>query len=227
MKRIYVIFFCSCIFLNSAFSSAQSISVGIKGGIGFSIPDPHATLDAGLQSHILRTHASYSGGLLGQYVLGDFIGIETGILNTYTSYSRKDLTGSYLLQSLGWDANIGINSYQIPIQLMYLFRIKQNPNMRIKLTAGIAMDWLTMGFLKHQENPPMVSSILLGARIKTRAGKYGRMEYGLEYQYSLQVTYMFTISSDAGLQTLNSRYSILSFNLYYFFFNKERGRELK
>lgn len=222
MKLLHIVFF-SCTFLYSINSNAQqsAYSIGIKGGIGASLPDPHSSLGFNGKSYVLRTHAFYTGGILAQYVLGNTIGIETGILNTYTSYSRKDLTGSYLLQSLGWDANIGVNSYQIPIQVMYLFRLNSKPNMRIKLTGGIAMNWHTQGLLKKQENPLLVSSILFGARIKSRTGKYGRMEYGLEYQYSLDGQYTFDVHTDQGISTLRTKYSVLSVNLYYFFFNKE------
>lgn len=223
MKSFYIAFFSCIAFLSSTYSIAQrsTYSIGLKGGIGGSLPDPHSSIDLNGKAYALRTHAFYTGGILAQYVLGNTIGIETGILNTYISYSRKDLSGSYLLQSLGWDANIGINSYQIPIQLMYLFRTGINPNIRIKLTGGIAMDWHTQGFLKQQENPLMVSSILLGVRIKSRSGKYGRIEYGLEYQYSLNGKYTFDVKTDQGLNTLHTKYSVLSFNLYYFFFNRE------
>ncbi|WP_018341941.1 hypothetical protein [Cytophaga aurantiaca] len=221
MRSLYILFFSCATVLYSAYSSAQSVfSIGIKGGIGASLPDPNSSLDINGQSYSLRTHAFYTGGMLGQYVLGNTIGIETGILNTYQSYSRKDLTDPSLLQSLGWDANIGVNSYQIPIQFMYMFRMNSKPNMRFKLTGGIAMDWHTQGFLKKQENPAMVSSILFGARIKNPRGKYGRIEYGLEYQYSLNGNYTFDLKTDQGTQTLHTRYSVLSFNLYYFFFNK-------
>lgn len=224
MKSLYIVFFCCTLFLYSSYSNAQrnTYSIGIKGGMGVSLPDPHSSVDVNGQSHSLRTHAFYTGGILAQYVLGNTIGIETGILNTYISYSRKDLTDPSLFQSLGWDANIGVNSYQVPIQFMYLFRTGINPNVRIKLTGGIAMDWHTQGFLKQQENPLLVSSMLLGALIKSRSGKYGRMEYGIEYQYSLNGKYTFDVKTDQGVSTLHTKYSVLSFNLYYFFFNREK-----
>ncbi|ABG57728.1 hypothetical protein CHU_0439 [Cytophaga hutchinsonii ATCC 33406] len=227
MRSFYVLLLSYVLFMHYQYSHAQSTacSIGIKGSVGVSVPGPHSTLDIGAQSYALRTHASYAGGILGQYVLGGVVGIETGILNTYISYSRKDLSGSYLLQSLGWDANIGINSYLVPIQLMYVLRPGINPDLQIKLTGGIALDWLTQGFLKRQENPLFLSGILCGARIKTRAGKYGRIEYGLEYQYSLQGTYTFEIQAGKDMAVLHSRYSVLSFNLYYFFFNKEHYKD--
>lgn len=223
MKLLPVLLF-FFVYLTGNFSCAQmrAFSIGIKGSFGVSLPGPHSSIDINAQSYALRTHAYYGAGIVAQYVLGNVIGIETGIQNTYISFSRKDLSGSYLLQSLGWDANIGINSYQIPVQCMYFFRPGLYPNIRIAVTGGITLDWLTQGFLKPQENPLFIPGIRCGARIKTRAGKYGRMEYALEYQHSIHGPYTFGIQTGKNMAALHSRYSVLSFNLYYFFLNRER-----
>jgi hypothetical protein len=227
MKFIYTIFLTCGFFVCSNSSNAQhsTFSLGVKGSIGFSVPDPSSSADIQGQSYSLRTNASYKLGMAAQYILGDVIGIETAILNTTVSFSKKDGTTASLQQSLGWNENISINSYQIPFQLMYLIRLRTHPNMRIKLTGGIAMDWLMARIAYKQRNPLFVPSLLCGARIKSRTGRFGHIEYGLEYQYSLNGNYDLTLQSYLGTGTVHSKYSTLSFTLYYFFLNRERTNQ--
>jgi len=218
--RFSFILFLSIALLHSGYSIAQrtAYSIGAKGSFGVSVPDPHSTLDENGQSYALYTQAHYSAGMLFQYVLGDVAGIEAGILNTYISYTKKDAAGSHLQQALGWDANIGVYSHQVPIQMMYIYHPRTHPNMRIKLTAGVAMDWLSSSVTN--KDFLMVSSVLAGARIHSYTGKYGRMEYGLQYQHSLNGEYEFAIQTDAGTSMLHTSYSVFSLNIYYFFFNR-------
>lgn len=222
MRSLFVLFF-SIAILHSSYSIAQrtAYSIGVKGSFGVSVPNPHSTLTEHGQTYELRTQACYAAGMLFQYVLGDVVGIETGILNTYISYSKKGPTSSHLQQALGWDANTGVNSHQVPIQMMYIYHPRMHPNMGIKLTAGIAMDWLISSVLKPEKDFLLVSSILAGVRIHSYTGRYGRMEYGLQYQCSLNGPYEFAIQTNPGTNTLRTKYSVLSINLYYFFFNRE------
>lgn len=226
MKLVYTLFFICGFFVCSNSSNAQrsTFSLGVKGSMGFSVPDPNSSADIQGQSYSLRTNACYKAGMALQYILGGVIGIETGILNTTVSFSKKDGAAS-LQESLGWRANINVNSYQIPFQLMYLIRLRTHPNMRIKLTGGISMDWIMSRIVYIQRSPLFVPSLLCGARIKSRTGRYGHIEYGLEYQYSLDGNYDLNSQSYLGTGTMHSKYSTLSFTLYYFFLNKERTNQ--
>lgn len=226
MKSGYTLFFICLIFLYTNHSQAQrsAISIGVKGGIGISVPNPNSTTDFDGQSYSLYTNAYYKGGIAGQYILGDVLGIETALLTTYISYTRKDSDHPFLANGISWGNNIEVSSYQVPIQLMYILRLRNHPNMRIKLTGGVAMDWLKSVYSYGLKNNLFINSFLCGARIKTSTGKYGYMEYGLEYQYALNGMYDFDVHSH-GIQTLHSKYSILSFNIYYFFFNKARTNQ--
>lgn len=48
------------------------------------------------------------------------------------------------------------------------------------------------------------------------------MKYGFEYQYPINGIDTFELKSDPRLSTLHAKYSIITFNLHYFFFSKER-----
>lgn len=224
MKFVYTLFFICVLFICSNTTNAQrsAFSLGVKGGMGFSVPDPNSSANIQGQSYSLRTNASYKAGMALQYILGDVIGIETGILHTTISFSEKNGPKASLQQSLGLNENINVDSYQIPFQLMYLIRLRAHPNMRIKLTGGIAMDWIMSSITYSQQAPSFVPSFLCGARIKTRTGRFGHVEYGLEYQHSLNGSYALTSHYYLGRGTVYSKYSTLSFTLYYFFLNRER-----
>lgn len=215
---IYSFFICS----NTTHAQRSTFSLGVKGSMGFSVPDPHSRADIQGQTYSLHTNACYKAGMAVQYIIGDVIGIESAILHTTISFSQKNGSKASLQQYLGWDENITIDSYQIPFHLMYLIRLRTHPNMRIKLTGGIAMDWIRSSILHQKQDPLFVPSFLCGARIKSRTGKFGSVEYGLEYQHSLDGNYALTNQYYLGTATVYSKYSTLSFTLYYFFLNRER-----
>lgn len=226
MKFVYTLFFICGLFVYSHSSNAQrsAFSLGTKGGIGLSVPNPNSTIDFNGQSYSLYTNAYYKIGIAGQYILGDIIGIETAVSTTYISYTRKNSGHPFIANGISWANNNELASYQIPVQLMYIIRLRTHPNMRIKLTGGVAMDWLKSVYSYGQKEPVFISSFLCGARIKCSSGKYGHMEYGLEYQYSFNGMFDVDVQSH-GMQTLHSRYNILSFNIYYFFLNRERTNQ--
>ena len=199
------------ILLYSSNSMAQQseFSIGVKGGIGTTICSETPTAHGQGQTYPLHTDWYGKGGMVVQYILGDLIGIETGILSTATTFYNSSVS-------------IDINSYQIPFQLMYLIKFRTQPNMRIKLTGGIAMDWLQVTSTYKPNNLLFVPSFLVGARIKTRTGRFGHMEYGFEYQYPTNGIDTFELKSNASLSSLHAKYSIITFNIHYFFFSKER-----
>ena len=202
----FFIFFYS----SSTMAQQREFSVGVKGGLGIPICSETPTAYGQGQTYPLRAYLYVKGGMVVQYILGDVIGIETGILSTATSFYNSNSGG------------IDINSFQIPFQLMYLIKFRTHPNMRIKMTGGIAMDWLTVTSTSKVNKFLFVPSFLVGARIKTRTGRYGHMEYGFEYQYPINGIDKFELKSDPRLSTLHAKYSIITFNLHYFFFSKER-----
>ena len=201
----FILFYCS-----STMAQQSEFSVGVKGGLGLPICSETPTAYSQGQTYPLQAYLYVKGGMVMQYILGDVIGIETGILNTSASFYNSP------------GGSIDIYSFQIPFQLMYLIKFRTHPNMRIKLTGGIAMDWLTAISIYRKNNFLFAPSFLVGARIKTRPGRYGHMEYGFEYQYPIHGIDTFELKSDPRLSSLHTKYSIITFNIHYFFFSKER-----
>lgn len=198
----------------------NSISLGAKGGLGTSIPTLSALKSINGITYELRGNASYSIGLLGQYILGDRLGIETGIASNYQQYSRKDLKNSFK-SLLSLDSSIGIINRQIPIQLFYKMNHPTNPYQHFKITSGISLDWLEAEYKHQKYNTMFISNFLIGLRMGTEGKRYGRVEYGLQYQYSLGGFHQFKTAGNITGESLSIKYSLISFNFYYFFFNKD------
>jgi hypothetical protein len=220
--RYSFLFFSLFVTLNCHLCYSQNTySIGAKGGFGFTAPSVNATLITNSNSYNLRNNVFFSGGVLGQYLLGDLFGIETGILMTYQTYARKDLVSGSIKNFLGWNNSIGgIHDYQIPIQLIYKIKHPTNPYRHFKITAGASLDWLTTEFLKKPHSSLFISNLLLGIRMGNQRGKRGRIECGLEYEYTIGGKYNFNMKTEKGTDVLNAKYSVLSFNLYYFFLNR-------
>lgn len=211
MKLTLIKLFSFFILLYSSNSMAQQseFSIGVKGGIGTTICSETPTAQGQGQTYPLYPDWYVKGGMVVQYILGDVVGIETGILSTATSFYNSS-------------GSVDINSYQIPFQLMYLIKFRTHPNMHIKLMGGIAMDWLQVTSTYKANNLLFVPSFLVGARLKTRTGRFGHMEYGFEYQYPINRTDTFELKSDPRVSSLHAKYSIITFNIHYFFFSKAR-----
>src|SRR5690606_33474077 len=150
----------------------------------------------------------------------DRLGIETGAVINYQQYSRKELRNSFK-SLLSIDSSIGIFNRQIPIQLFYKMNHPTNPYHHFKITSGISLDWLEAEFLNQKYNSMFVSSLLFGLRMGTEGKKSGRFEYGLQYQYSLGGFHEFTAEGNKTGESLSIKYSLVSFNFYYFFFNRD------
>jgi hypothetical protein len=221
MRYLFFIFSFTLILSSQLSYSQNTYSLGAKGGFGFNAPSVNATLITNSNSYNLRNNVFFSGGVLGQYLLGDLFGIETGILMTYQTYARKDLVSGSIKNFLGWNNSVGIHDYQIPIQLIYKIKHPTNPYRHFKITAGASLDWLTTEYLKKPHNSLFISNLLLGIRMGNQKGKRGRIECGLEYQYTIGGRYNFNMKTDKGIDIFNAKYSVLSFNLYYFFLNRD------
>ena len=210
LKPIKLFSFFILFYGSSTMAQKSEFSVGVKGGLGIPICSETPTAYGQGQTYPLHAYLYVKGGMVVQYILGDVIGIETGILSTTASFYNSP------------SGSIDIYSFQIPFQLMYLIKFRTHPNMRIKMTGGIAMDWLTASSGYKINKFLFAPSFLVGARIKTSTGRYGHMEYGFEYQYPIHEIDTFELKSDPTVSSLHAKYSIITFNLHYFFFSKER-----
>ncbi len=199
----------------------NNFNLGVKGSTGITIPSSNTSFDIGSVTYSLRNNIFYSGGVLGQYMLHDLIGIESGILISYQTFRKRDVTKNFIKNYLGWNSLIGVNDYQIPIQMIYKINHPTNPFKHFKITAGASLDWLSTEYLKKSKSSLFVSNILVGLRIGNKKGKWGRIDYGLEYQFSMWGRYKFKITDELVTGNLNTKCSVLSFNLYYYFLNRD------
>ena len=71
-------------------------------------------------------------------------------------------------------------------------------------------------------NPFFTSkNLLLGVRIGNNPGKLGRVEFGIEYQYSIADGYRFELKEENRSTSFTSDHRFLVLGLYYFIFNRE------
>ncbi len=207
----FQLFVCSFCF------SQNQFNLGFKTGMGFTIPAGNPTFTIAAQEELLSTNAFYSGGVLAQYLLGGKFGIESGFVLNYQSFSSKGAITTFK-NYLGWYSSIGINAYQIPLQLVYKFNHRYNPSRYFKIMAGVSLDWITTEYLKKMDsdNSLFTSNLLAGLRIGNQFRKFGRLEFGLEYQYSAWGRYKIVIQDERSAGVLNAKYSVLALNLYYY-----------
>ena len=208
------------LFISPVCFSQNHFSIGVKGGMGLSISSakPSFTTAGGKES--IRTNAFYAGGLLGQYLLANKFGIESGILVSYQSFREKRIASSFR-NYLGRNSFIGINDYQVPIQLVYKINHRYNPAKYFKVLAGASLDWISPEYFEKTHTIIFTSNLLGGIRVGRQLGKYGRLECGLEYQYSAWGSYKLMIQEELNSGLLDTRCSVLSLNVYYYFLNKE------
>lgn len=221
MKYLFTVFCLSLFpYLVKSVHAQNGISLGAKAGLGFSIPTLAARQSVNGINYELRGNTAYSIGFLGQYTLGDRLGIETGTAISYQQFSRKDIKNSFKsLMSI--DSSIGVINYQIPIQLFYKFSHPTNPYKYFKVTSGVSLDMLEVEFLYQQYNHLILSKYLIEFRMGNEGKRYGRFEYGLQYQCSIGGYQYFPRSKQNASDSLSIKYSIISFNFYYFFFNRD------
>lgn len=208
----------------------HSISVGSQIGFGLNIPAGDASLRTQSDAYSLRSNGLYSGGVLVQYLLGDIFGIETGILRSRQTYSKKSMVNSSIKNFLGWNYSIEIEYFQVPIQIVLKVNHPTNPSVNFKFTAGPILELYHVGFVVRNVNGKVNyqststsddafnTNLLLGIRIGNKKGRYGRIDYGIEYKYSLEGS--STHKDREGSNYFTARFNMLSFNLYYYFLNR-------
>jgi len=199
----------------------HTISLGAQIGLGVNIPSANASIFTNGTTYSMRSNVLYSCGILGQYLLHNKFGMETGLAVSYITYAPKDLVPGTFRNFWGWDYTEGITDYQIPIRLVYVMDHPSNPYKRFKVTAGASIDWPLSQHHGKERNSVTSSNLLLGIRMANAKGKLGRTELGIEYQYSFRGNFDYLRQTDKGPEIFSVRYSLLTVNLYYFFLNRE------
>lgn len=219
MKYRLLLFF--PLFISFCFCHAQNTySLGVRIGFGFDTPSPHAKYILNGNTYKLRSNAFYALGIMGQYLLNNRLGIESGLSVSYQTYGMNIPASESVKNFLGWNYSEGITDYQIPVRLVYKTDHPSNPFKYFIAAAGISVDRLLSQYFQKERNSVIASNLLAGIRMVNKQGKLGRTEIGIEYQYSLRGGFKYTRLTAAGPEIFKARQSLLSINLYYFFLNR-------
>lgn len=217
----YRILLLSLFFIASYASHAQNAyNLGVRIGFGFDVPSPRAEYILNGTSYRLRSNAFYAFGILGQYLLNNRLGLESGLSVSYQTYGMNIPVTESLKNFLGWNYSEGITDYQIPVRFIYKSDHPSNPFKYFIFAAGISADRLLSQYFQKERNSVLTSNLLAGIRMVNKQGKLGRTEWGIEYQYSLRGGFKYSRLTAAGPEIFRSRQSLLSINLYYFFLNR-------
>lgn len=193
---------------------AQSLfSFGVKNAFGVSPNSLHATQTLQGQATTVKPSIHFVKGLALQYVIGNTFGIETGLQIVFYRYRQK---GEQFFVSKA----IEVEDIQVPLLLVIRKRHLYNAAREYKFFAGTSTDWIEADGLIGPYG--WFKNLIVGARMGSSNTRNGRIEYGLEYQYSLS---RFSIYSDypkSGI--VESRLNLLSFNVVCYFLNKGLGK---
>jgi hypothetical protein len=204
--------------------AAQGIlSIGAKLGLGASVFPLHAMLDDNDSTWQVYSGTTLTTGILAQYLIGNRIGIESGLhLTHYSYYEKKDAS---IPRNRVWksSATTEVFNFQLPVALFYKFTFPSNPFKDIKLVGGTSIDWLSSDLLLQPSRALTLKNIYTSIRIGNERVSGRRLEYGLEFQYSLDRYSLKGTTFNQPDNKLSSRLSVLTLNLYYFFYNKTIG----
>jgi hypothetical protein len=196
--------------------TGQSLfSFGVKNALGVSPNKLNATLTSESNVAFVRPTIHYVKGLALQYVISNTIGIETGLHLTFYHYRQK---GEQFFSS----NNIEVNDVQVPLLLVFKKKHEYNAFREFKFLMGTSVDWIESSGLPEQKG--WLKNLIAGIRIGSSNSKNGRIEYGLEYQYSLSRFSVPTDHYDKNFDYIDSRLNLLSINLVCYFLNKRLGR---
>jgi hypothetical protein len=199
----------------------QQISIGAKVGVGPTASPINPLLTSKGNVYVMRTNGHFTTGVTAQYLIGNRMGMELGMnFNCYTFNIKSDPHYS-LTHYFGINPAIQMFDYQIPVQLMYKIELPRNLYKHIKLVGGTSIDWLTTLVNSQLGHALSLKNIMIGARLGKETLKRGRMEYAIEYQYSLRRFDLNGIDYNQLGDTLNARLSMLCFSYYYFFINRD------
>lgn len=215
----YFILFFSLLFTTPTYSQ-NSFDVATCWGSGITVPSVHSYYEESGTSTPLRTSANFHLGLNSQYIIGNKFGIETGIVISVQDY----VSDQSVLYARMLDA-------YVPIQILYRIDHPTNPFYHFTILAGPALHRINIfnqgqDFILDESETLFTPCLNVGLRIGGEKRRGGRLEYGLDYQYSMKNKYEILIRDNITSQaTLHSTTSLLSFKIVYFFLNKRLSKD--
>jgi hypothetical protein len=194
---------------------AQSLfSFGVKNALGVSPNALHATHTLQGETITVKPALHYVKGVAMQYIIGNTFGIETGLQIVFYSYRKKG-------EQFFFSNDMWVEDIQVPLLLVLKRKHVYNASREYNFFAGTSVEWIEADGLIGRHG--WLKNLIAGVRIGSSNTRNGRLEYGLEYQYSLS---RFLISTDYYNKGgyLESRLNLLSFNLVCYFLNKRFGK---
>lgn len=218
-----LLFFIFLATMNLPGAAQGTLSIGAKFGLGASVFPLHAMLDDNDSTWNVYSGTTLTTGILAQYLIGNRIGIESGLHLTHYSYYEKN--DASIPRNRLWksSATTEVFNFQVPVVLFYKFAFPSNPFKDIKLAGGTSIDWLSSDLLLEPSHALTLKNIYASVRIGNERMSGRRLEYGLEFQYSMDRYSLKGTNFNQLDQTLSSRLCVLTLNLYYFFFSKTIG----
>lgn len=203
----------------SIWALAQPIfSLGSKYGAGISPNQPGSTYPTPTQTtfHQYNLHR----GLIIQYLLTNTIGVETGMALIDYGYARKK---QFPIHSRD-EPFIDVFDYHVPFLLVVQKRHRFKTLTSYKLVAGTSADMMASAFENHHTPALWLKNIILGIRICNEKLKHGRLEYGIEYQNSIEGFTLKTNDPTLGPVELHAKLNLVALTIHYFIITKNFKR---
>lgn len=209
--------------LFSCFCYGQnSFNLGFKAGYGTSAFPMNASLKSNGTWVEAKSGSTLSIAIAVRYIIADRFGIESGLYANHYSFYYED---DFKSEDAFWktSAAMEIPNYQVPLLLNYKIKFTRQPYTYIMASAGTTIDWFFSHWLGGTSSSlrPEAFRNLAGALKVGKEKLNGKMEIGLEAQYSLREFEFTNQNYHLQEQIIRSRLNMLSLNVAFFFLNSE------
>jgi hypothetical protein len=206
--------------LNFSCLAQGAFYVGAKIGAGGNVFPFYALLDVKGNVDNVYAGTTLSTGIIVNYMIAERIGFETGLNAVHYSYYKSEMT--YWRKRI-WkgSAAMEIADVQFPLLFLYKYNFPSKPFIDVTFSGGTSIDWLAPNLLIKPSGPMWLKNVMCCLRLGKEKMKGARWEYGIEFQYSLDRYTENGTNYDELDYKINSRLSLLTLNLYYFFFNRK------
>jgi hypothetical protein len=203
-------------------SSSQGVfQTGFKLGLGGSVVPLYTRLEAKGITNKAYTGTTLTTGGIAQYIIGNRIGIESGMHVTHYSYYYPEDSNLWRRRLWKGAAAIEMFDFQLPVVMLYRIPMPSDPFKDITLAFGTSIDWLATDFLINRSmRGAWLKNIYGGVRLGKERMKGNRLVCGLEFQYSLDRFSLKGMNYNQQDMQISSRMSMLTINVYYFFSHK-------
>ena len=208
----------------------RHLTYALHGGFNFMAPGSRLEYTGGERIIRLRSNAKYSMGLLGNYPLKDGLVLESGVVwakQFFSANSRK--VGQYgaIPQFFGLS-----QWYQHGLEFPLRVKLEEAPvnvyRKRVQLVAGGGWQRIYSGIIDDRNGTHRragkaynILHITIGIRMINAWARWGKLEYGVQYDYStLEQTQGFTTDLEDLPNNTWQPINHFRIGVYYFMPNK-------